>query len=51
MLVIGEGGCIWPSMVVFGQKFLFLGKTGCNRPKWLYSGKVVLIGQNLLYSC
>ena len=50
MLVIGEGCCIWPRRVVIGQKILFLGKPGCNWPKWLYSCKVVLIGQNLLYS-
>ena len=50
-------------MVVFGQKWLYSGesgsilakvveidKSGCNRAKWLYSGKVVVFGQKLLYS-
>ena len=31
-------------MVVFDQ-------SGCIRAKWLYSIKIVVIGQNLLYSC
>ena len=30
-------------MVVFGQ-------SGCVRVRWLYSGKVFVIGQNWLYS-
>ena len=36
-------------MVVFGQKWLYLGKSGSNRAMWLYSGKVVLIGPKCLY--
>ena len=38
-------------MVVFGQKLLYSGKSGCIRKKvvvfgvkWLHSGKVVLVG-------
>ena len=50
-------------MVVFGQKWLYSGKSGCIRlkvvlfrHKWLYSSKVVvfwkvvIFGQTLLYS-
>ena len=40
-------------MAVFGQKFLYLGKSGCIRAKvvafgqkWLYSGKVVVFGKS-----
>ena len=37
-------------MVVFGQKWLFSGKTsGFSRLKWFYSGNVVVFGQNWLY--
>ena len=50
-------------MVVFGIKWLYLGKSDCLREKWLYSDKsgvfdqsgcnwekVVVFGQKLLYS-
>ena len=43
-------------MVVFGQKWLYSGKTvvfgqnGCIRQKWLYSGSVVVFGQKWLKS-
>ena len=46
-------------MIVFGQKWLYSGKSGClrrkvvgfwksgsNREKWLYSAKVVVFGQS-----
>ena len=33
-------------MVVFGEKWLYSGKDGCNRANWLYSGKVVVFGQS-----
>ena len=42
--------------VVFGHNWLSsgkvvgLGKSGSNREKWLYSGKVVVFGQKWLYS-
>ena len=35
MVVFGKGSCIWAKVVVFGQ-------SGCDRAKWLYSGKVVV---------
>ena len=37
-------------MVVFGQKWLHSGKSGCIRTRWLYLGKVVVFGQKWLYS-
>ena len=44
-------------MVVFGQKCLYSGKSGCIRAKWLYLSKssciwskVVVLRQKLLYS-
>ena len=43
-------------MVVLGQKWLYLGKRGCNRAKvvvvgqkWLFSGKFGILGQKQLY--
>ena len=48
-------------MVVFGQKWLYSGKSGCVRAKvvvfekivcipgmWLYSGKVVVFGKKIV---
>ena len=32
-------------MVVFGQKWIYSGKSGCNRENLLYSGNVVVIEQ------
>ena len=43
-------------MVVFAQKWLssckvvLIGQSGCKRATWFYSGKVVVFGQQLLYS-
>ena len=44
-------------MIVFRQKLLYLGKSGCIRAKvvvfgqkWFYSGKLVVFGQKLLLS-
>ena len=42
MVVFGLGGCISSKVVVFVQ-------SGFIRKKWLYSGKVVVFGQKLLY--
>ena len=42
LLYSGESCCIGAKIVVFGQN-------GCNRAKWLYSGKVVVFGQKWLY--
>ena len=61
-LFIEQGGCILGKVVVFRQKWLFRGKSGCIRTKvvvfeqigviwerWMYSGKVVVLGQKWLY--
>ena len=37
-------------MVVFGQKWLYSGKSCCILAKWLYLGKVVVFEQKWLYS-
>ena len=37
-------------MVVFGQKCFFFGQIDCIRLKPLFSGKVVVFGQNWFYS-
>ena len=50
MVVFGQSGffrakvvgCIRAKVVVFGQKWLYSGKSGCNRAKLLYSGKTLL---------
>ena len=42
MVVLGK-------MVVFVQKLLFSGKSGCTRANWWWLGKVVAFGQKLLY--
>ena len=55
MLVIGEGGCIWPNMVVAFvaslhlYKVVLFGQSCCIKAKvvglgqtWLYSGNVVV---------
>ena len=62
MVEFGQGSCIRLKVVVFGQKWLYLGKSGCIRRKWscscksgcvrarwLYSGKVVVRGQSGVY--
>ena len=35
MVVLGQSGCIRAKVVVFGQKLLHSGKSGCTRAKWL----------------
>ena len=52
MVVFGKGCCIREKGVVFGQKWLFSGNSGCNRANWLYSvrnccflEKAVVFGQ------
>ena len=57
MVLINQKGLFSGSVVVFGQKWLYSGKSGCNMAKavvfgqkWLYSGKVVVFGQKCLYS-
>ena len=63
MVVLGQGGCFCVKVVVFGQKWLYSEKSGCNRAnvvvygkiasipaKWLYLGKVVEFSQKWLHS-
>ena len=50
MVVIRQSGCIRAKVVVFGQKMLYSGKSGCVHAKWLCLGKVVVFGQKLFYS-
>ena len=63
MVIFGQGGCIRAKVVLFKQKWLYLGNSGCTRAKLLYSvtsgciraklivnGRIVLFGQNWLYS-
>ena len=44
-MLFGQGGCILAMVVVFGLKWLYLGKSCYNREKCLYSGIVFVIGQ------
>ena len=39
MVLLGKSGCIRVEVVFFGQKWLYLGKGGCNHGKWFFSGK------------
>ena len=55
--LFGQSSFFWPNVVVFGQKWLYLGKSDFIRLSLLYSGKcgclrakMVVFGQNLLYS-
>ena len=64
VVVFGQGDCIrakWLSTDKTGcirvKRWLYSGKssfirerTGCTQTKWLYSGKVVVFEQKLLYS-
>ena len=57
MIVFGQKWLYSGKVVEFGQKYLYLctsgcnrEKTGCIRAKWLYSGKVVVFEQKWLYS-
>ena len=45
MVVFEQSGCIRAKFVVFGQKWLYSGKSGCIREKVLCLGKVVVLGQ------
>ena len=52
MVLFRKDGCNWIKVVVFGQKWMYSGKSGCIRAKvvvfrqkWLYSVKLVLFGQ------
>ena len=49
-LYSGKFGSIRAEVVLFGQKWLFLGKVHLFGQKWLYSCKVVVFGQKMLYS-
>ena len=46
LLYLDKCGCVWASMVVFGQVWLYLGKNDCIWAKWLYLRKMVKIGHN-----
>ena len=53
MVVFREGVCIWAQVVVFGQKWFYLGNSGFCREKVVVFGKkcyirakVVVIGQS-----
>ena len=35
VVVIGQNGCIRAKVVIFGKKWLYSGKSGCIRQKWL----------------
>ena len=57
MFVLGQSGCNWAKVVVFGQKWLYSGKSGYFLANLLHSGKsvcnpkkVVVFGQKWLYS-
>ena len=39
MVVFRQSGCIRTKVVVFGQKWFYLGKSGCICAKLLYSSK------------
>ena len=43
-------GCIREKVIVFGQKWLYSGKSCCIRENWLDWGQVSVYGQNWLYS-
>ena len=49
MAVFGNIRCIWVKLFVVGKLVVFE-QNGCNRTKWLYSGKVVVLGQKWLFS-
>ena len=46
MAVIGQSGGIRANVAVVAQWWLYSGKSGCIRAKWLYSDKVVVFGQS-----
>ena len=41
---------VFGKVVVLGKNWFNLGKGGCILARWLYSDKVVVLGQNWLYS-
>ena len=45
MVVLGQNRLYSYKVLLFRQKWLYLGKSGCIRAKWLYSGKVYVFGQ------
>ena len=51
VVVLEQNGCNGPKIVVFGQKWLYLGKVVVSLKvivfwqKWLYSGKWFVFGQ------
>ena len=47
-VVFVKSGGIREKVVAFGQNWLFSGKSGCSRAKWLYLVKVFVIGQNVV---
>ena len=56
MVVIGQKRLYVDKVVLFGQsdfvgvKWLYSGKSCCNRAKWLNSRKMVVLWAKLLYS-
>ena len=46
-----KSGCIRAKQVVFLQKWLYSGKRGCIRARWLYLGKVQQLPQQLGCRC
>ena len=54
MFVFGKKLFCFFKVVVFGQKWLYCGKSGCIRTKavvfeqkWLYSGNVIVFGKSV----
>ena len=48
MVVFGQSVCTQAKVVVFGQKWLYSGKSGCIRVRCFLTGKVVVFGQKWL---
>ena len=46
VVVIGQSGGIRAKVVVFGQKWLYSGRSGCIWVKLLSSAKVVVFGKS-----
>ena len=53
-LYLGKGGIIRAKVVIFVQSGSVVSATlyycGCIRTRWIYSGKVIVFGEKLLYS-
>ena len=45
-MFLWQGCCIRAKVVLIGEKWLYSGKSGCIRVKWLYSDKVVVFKQS-----